>query len=370
MIRRVKPLLSFAFAVCFSLTLTNCGSNSSSSDSSVENTATRSCSETLDVAVHEHTLADNENLCASSDKVVVVDFENAGTEQSDGDSGFAGVDIIPYKIETAGTYTFRFEDENNNPHYAIMKDSAGNQVFRIEANGDAATVYLQAGSYNLFLYNKGSQTVPLFIQPDSASTSRSNGELLFSESDLNKLLSTKQCWNCDLNHANLAGANLTGANLIDANLTGATLTSANLTDAKMPGANLTKAYAANATLRGAMLIGANLTSADLSGADLSITSLNSANLTGANLTGANLFSANLFAAKLINADLSGADLRKTNLPGANLTSANLTGANLTGAYLGGGGFVAGAILNGANLTGATWTDGKKVCAPDSIGECK
>lgn len=32
--------------------------------------------------------------------------------------------------------------------------------------------------------------------------------------------------------------------------------------------------------------------------------------------------------------------------------------------------LAGANLQGANLYRATWTDGKKVCGPDSIGVCR
>jgi uncharacterized protein YjbI with pentapeptide repeats len=45
----------------------------------------------------------------------------------------------------------------------------------------------------------------------------------YKQSDVDKLLSTKQCPNCDLSEANLIGANLSGANLSGANLSGAIL---------------------------------------------------------------------------------------------------------------------------------------------------
>ncbi len=334
---RVKPLQAVAILVCFSVALTNCGSSSSSS---VEDTATRSCSETLDVAIHEHSLYDNANLCASSDKVVVVEFEHENAEQHDQDSGEAGVDVIPYKIENDGAYTFRFEDDDNNPHYAMMKDSSGNQVFRIEANGEAVSMDLQAGSYNLFLYHAGSKTVSLFIQPDSASASRSNGETLFSEADLKKLLSTDSCKGCDLRDADLSHANLNSANLRRAQLWNADLTGADLGYAELDGANL---FEANLT-------GANLYQVDMDGAS----SLTSANLTNANLTNANLNGVDIRYANLTNANLTNAFLIGADLKYANLTRANLTGSDLTG----------------ADLYSATWTDGKKICATGSIGVCK
>ena len=107
-----------------------------------------------------------------------------------------------------------------------------------------------------------------------------SGQLFaYKESDLKKLLDTKECPECDLSKAGyqsihkLSTADLSGANLYDANLYDANLGSAKLSGANLSGANLT---------------GANLRGADLSGANLS-----EANLTGANLTGADLSKANL-----------------------------------------------------------------------------
>ncbi len=101
-----------------------------------------------------------------------------------------------------------------------------------------------------------------------------------------KLLSTKNCQECDLSGVGLVMNDLTGAKLDRANLTGANLSRANLTGADLRGANLT----------GASLHGANLTGADLRGA----------NLTGTDLGGT----------YLVNANLQGIDVRTVNLEGA------------------------------------------------------
>ena len=102
-------------------------------------------------------------------------------------------------------------------------------------------------------------------------------------SDLNQLLESKKCIQCDLSssglvHANLVGADLTGANLINANLSQANLAGANLS-----GANLT-----GASLYGANLSGANLTDAILTGTDLRNTYLLNTQLEGVDLNTVNL----------------------------------------------------------------------------------
>lgn len=103
--------------------------------------------------------------------------------------------------------------------------------------------------------------------------------------DLNKLLGTKKCPDCDLSRAGL----------IHANLVGASLSNANLADANLSQANLARA--------------------DLSGANLAGTSLYGANLTGANLSGANLAGTDLRNAYLTNVDLANVDLDQANLDG-------------------------------------------------------
>jgi uncharacterized protein YjbI with pentapeptide repeats len=105
-------------------------------------------------------------------------------------------------------------------------------------------------------------------------------------SQLQQLLSTKKCAECDLTGAGLVMNDLTGAKLERANLVGANLSQANLTGADLRGANLAGA------------------------------SLNGANLMGADLRGANLTGTDLRSAYLVNANLQGLDIRNAYLQGA------------------------------------------------------
>jgi tetratricopeptide (TPR) repeat protein len=104
--------------------------------------------------------------------------------------------------------------------------------------------------------------------------------------DIKKLLSSKECRNCDLSNAGLVMADLSKADLSGANLAGANLSQANL---------------------------------------------QGANLTGADLTGASLYGVNLTSAKLTKANLAGADLRDCYLTDVDLSTANFKGANFQGA---------------------------------------
>ena len=88
----------------------------------------------------------------------------------------------------------------------------------------------------------------------------------YDREDLDHLLRTNECADCDLSQANLIGMNLRGADLSDANLQGA-------------------------NLRGAALMFADLSDANLVGANLSRANLYATNLYDADLYGANLYGA-------------------------------------------------------------------------------
>ena len=88
----------------------------------------------------------------------------------------------------------------------------------------------------------------------------------YDREDLDHLLRTNECSDCDLSQANLIGMNLRGADLSDANLQGA-------------------------NLRGAALMFADLSDANLVGANLSRANLYATNLYDADLYGANLYGA-------------------------------------------------------------------------------
>jgi uncharacterized protein YjbI with pentapeptide repeats len=102
-------------------------------------------------------------------------------------------------------------------------------------------------------------------------------------SNLNQLLGTKKCPQCDLSNAGLVQADLMGSHLVGANLTDANLSQANLKGADLRGANLS-----GTSLYGANLTGANLRDANLTGTDLRNAYVDRANLTGVDLESAHV----------------------------------------------------------------------------------
>jgi uncharacterized protein YjbI with pentapeptide repeats len=128
---------------------------------------------------------------------------------------------------------------------------------------------------------------------------------------------------CAFDDQNLVAVDLEGARLRDGSFFRSDLSKSNL-----KGASAFRIKLVSATLREAILDGAELSESDLTKADL---------------TDASMVAVDLRRAKLFNAVLRDADL----------TAARLSGADLTG----------------ADLSGATWTDGRHVCAENSIGRC-
>jgi hypothetical protein len=89
----------------------------------------------------------------------------------------------------------------------------------------------------------------------TASSSSASQKATYEEDNLQKLLNTLSCRNCDLRREDLSGANLSGANLHGAELAGANLERADLSNVDLSGA----------FLGGVILYGANLSGTDLEG---------------------------------------------------------------------------------------------------------
>ena len=87
-----------------------------------------------------------------------------------------------------------------------------------------------------------------------AATMFANSASAADPADLQKLLDTNKCVECDLSYyADLSSADLSGANLEGANLSGAYLEGADLMDADLSGAYLSNAKLEGADLEGAIL---------------------------------------------------------------------------------------------------------------------
>lgn len=122
----------------------------------------------------------------------------------------------------------------------------------------------------------------------------------------------------------------------------------------MPGANL-----AGAKIRSSSFKRANLDEADFSGAFASRAKFISAGLRGTRFDKARLNDADFTKADLRGAFFKNADLRR-----ARFFRSRLEGADFTGARLKQTDFF------DADLSGAVWTDGKHICAPGSVGQCR
>jgi hypothetical protein len=140
------------------------------------------------------------------------------------------------------------------------------------------------------------------------------------------------------------------------------------TDPAQPEVNWRRCYfdgrdLAGGKLRGAMLRDATFQRANLKGADLSHADAYRAKFVSADMPGVILDGARLIEADLTRAHLDGASLKEADLRNAQLSNASMRQVDLTGAQL------TGANLRNADLSGATWTDGQKICAEGSRGQC-
>ncbi len=148
---------------------------------------------------------------------------------------------------------------------------------------------------------------------------------------------------------------------------GGTATAA-CTDPAAPEVQWLRCYLDGRPLTGVDLKRANIRESSFQRSDLSGASLGQVNgyrskmistrLTEASLEGASFIEADFTRADLTRASLKNTDLRRARFYRAILHEADLTGARLEG-----------ADLLDADLTGTTWTNGRRVCGANSIGQC-
>jgi len=224
-------------------------------------------------ALTENDFAEGLVIFANPPRGVVVTFlEPPDSEKPENDTGEVGNDIIPYRYSEDLNHTYCFEDENvGAEHFAILFDSDGNEVLRVEANGGCVTELIPAGDYYLEFTHDGKieETLPIFAIPqqngEQAAQRVDTDQRLFKSAknqfsriinnfyniitqkakaqtvaqNRSTLLRTKKCVGCNLSGANLSFADLHGANLSDATLTQADLSFANLRGADLSRATLT-----------------------------------------------------------------------------------------------------------------------------------
>lgn len=247
-------------------------------------------------ALTEDEIANDLILSADPSGGVVVTFlehpEDPGNENQTGD---AGVDIIPIRYDEAANHTFCWDDPNEqSEHFLSFSRINGEEIFKVEANGDCVTQLIEPGIYDLIFNHDGiiETTFPLFIQSgDDGLLADNFSRTMFLSGLMEKIAFTQNAaaqsvsdnFITLINTNSCMGCNLAGVGLSFKDLTGADLNGANLSFSQMIETNLTGADLSDSNLNNADLSGANLTSADLSGASTSSTNLSGADLTGINI---------------------------------------------------------------------------------------
>ena len=218
------------------------------------------------------------SLVADPEKNLIVKFlEHQDSERHKNDTGEVGNDVFPITYKRTLEHTFCWEDNDSEAmHFMELENADGTLIFRLNANGDCITEIIEAGDYVMTIHHDGRilTTHPVFIipNPDDIEQTR-NTEGLFNrlkvavahivkdmqntvnieaeaqtvQDNINTLIKTNNCQNCDLQGADLSNANLSGAVLNNANLSRAKLNNANLTNANLNGVILSSTNFSGAT---------------------------------------------------------------------------------------------------------------------------
>ena len=141
----------------------------------------------------------------------------------------------------------------------------------------------------------------------------------YNQDDLQRLLETKNCPQCDLRFAILEEVNLDDAQLAGANFEGAKLLEVSLQHAELQNTNFNYA----------LIHDSDLNFARLEGADLQHATLEDSNLTQANLTQANLNSVNIHNSDLQGAKLNNVTMREAQWVGVGAEGMEAQGADFT-----------------------------------------
>jgi hypothetical protein len=273
-------------------------------------------------------------LVADPENNLIVKFlEHPNSGDTAPDTGEAGNDVIPLRYTRTLEHTYCWEDDDPGAgHFMELDDSKGNEILRLDVNGECVTEIIEAGDYLMTIQHDGrtETTHPIFMVPNPEDTQQArqrdgliNGFKVIIvnmlkgiqntvykdaraqtvQDNINTLITTNSCPRCNLFKADLSNRDLNRVFLDEASLR-----FANLSNSKLQFAALDRTD----------LYGANLSGAetDLSGASLSFSNLNTAKLKDANLSGADLTFATMWVADLSGANLIGANLSTTNLSGA------------------------------------------------------
>jgi len=186
-------------------------------------------------ALTEHDFLNDEGAFAvPEDGVVLTHLEHPDADH-EADTGEQGMDIIPIKYIEDSNHTYCWEDDNEDAsHFMTLNDLDGNELLRVDANGDCVTEFVEAGEYEIHIHHDGNseEVFPVFLRPDNSEDEEAEQVSQTSEQNLQTLISTNSCPGCDLRGA-VIGYTQVGGQIVTnvfqfSNLSGADLREADL----------------------------------------------------------------------------------------------------------------------------------------------
>jgi len=131
--------------------------------------------------------------------VVIMLLEHPDSEKPDKDTGEVGEDRIPHRYTSTLNHTFCWEDgDGDAEHFMELVDSEGNEILKIDVNGQCVTEVIEAGDYVMIINHDGKKekTHPIFIIPGRS------GEQQAQRIDTNRARQSKKqkgrtCWEVD-----------------------------------------------------------------------------------------------------------------------------------------------------------------------------
>jgi len=169
---------------------------------------------------------------------VYVDLEHLNSPASgvNGDTGPIGEDIIPYWYTETATHRFKLGMDAE--FTAKLVSSTGSEIFHLHNPGDTALVSIPAGKYKLHLISTKlyctdcPASQPVFIQRDLEIINSAGGappQGGYSKDDLNTLLTTRKCVNCNLNGVQIMNKDLSGVDISGAGFSHSFMSRVNMT---------------------------------------------------------------------------------------------------------------------------------------------
>jgi len=307
------------------------------------------------IALNESMFVQDSTTRANDKHIVILHLESkikSEDQSSKNDTALLGVDSVTFNFENAITTQLSIDtnsavviesmqivDTQKNTPIAHATKGEKSKVFTLEANRD----------YTLnVIHDNSSAMQTIFVKFDNLFRAKGTKAANGVKENIQQLLASNSCPECNLASANLKGANLSGANLLMANLTHANLIDTDLSKAYLTYANLSKTYCHNTNFQNAYVDSANFSNA------LMLAS----NFSNAKVERANFFETNLVYTTFVDANCLYCDFTYANLNYANLSHSNLEFATFK--Y---------ADLRQTNFSFAQRSR-DKICAENSIGRCK